>query len=128
MKAKKNRVRIIGLRLTPEEFDKLEGWRRQSTTPEISEFIRRALFGKPITMNQRNQSLDDFMAEMMRLRTELNAVGNNFNQAVKKLHQLENTGGVGAWTERYDRDQMELLEKMGSIKEKMNQISDEWLQ
>ena len=32
----------------------------------------------------RNQSLDDFMTEMMQLRSELNSIGNNFNQAVKK--------------------------------------------
>ena len=128
MKEKKNRTRLIGLRLTPEEFEKLERWRRQTTTPEISEFIRRVLFGKPITVQQRNQSLDDFMAEMMLLRTELNAIGNNINQAVKRLHQLKEAGAVGEWGERYDRDQIALLEKMGAIKDKMNQMADQWLQ
>jgi hypothetical protein len=128
MKEKKNRTRLIGLRLTPEEFEKVDRWRRQSTTPEISEFIRRVLFGKPITVQQRNQSLDDFMAEMMRLRTELNAIGNNFNQAVKRLHQLREANGAGEPLEQYERDQAALLEKVGAIKEKINQMADQWLQ
>jgi MobC-like protein len=127
MKDKKKRTRLIGLRLTSEEFDKLEGWRCQSTTSEISEFIRRVLFGKPITMQQRNQSLDDFMAEMIRLRTELSAIGNNFNQAVKRLHQIKEAGEVEAWAERYHRDQEQLLERVGAIKNKINEISDQWL-
>jgi hypothetical protein len=128
MKEKKNRTRLIGLRLTPEEFEKVDHWRRQSTTPEISEFIRRVLFGKPITVQQRNQSLDDFMAEMMRLRTELNAIGNNFNQAVKRLHQLREANGAVESVEQYDRGQTALLEKVGAIKEKINQMADQWLQ
>jgi len=128
MKEKKNRTRLIGLRLTPDEFEKIDGWRRKSTTSEISEFVRRVLFGKPITVHQRNQSLDDFMAELTQLRTELNAIGNNVNQAVKRLHQLRELSGVEAWIEQYDRQQADLLDKVGIIKDKMNQIADQWLQ
>jgi len=42
----------------------------------------------PIVTTYRNQSFDDYMAKMIRLRNELNGIGNNFNQAVKKLHTL----------------------------------------
>lgn len=128
MKDKRNRTRLVGLRLTEEEFNKLDGWRSQSTTPEISEFIRRVLFKKPIAVNQRNQSLDDFMAELMQLRTELNAIGNNFNQAVKRLHQMNEGKDVGEWAKRYDRDQIILLEKIGAIKDKIKEVASQWLQ
>ena len=127
-KEKANRSRFIGLRLTITEFDRLEEWRRQSTTTEISEFIRRVLFGKPITVHQRNRSLDDFMAEMMKLRTELNAIGNNFNQAVKRLHTLNERGEVSEWLKQVERDKQLLLEQASAIKERINQLSDQWLQ
>jgi hypothetical protein len=29
----------------------------------MSDYVRKVLLDKPITVNQRNQSLDDFMAE-----------------------------------------------------------------
>jgi MobC-like protein len=128
MSEKKNRTRLIGLRLTEEEYGKLDGWRSQSTTPDISEFIRRALFKKPITVHQRNQSLDDFMVELMQLRSELNAIGNNFNQAVKQLHQLKDVSRVGEWAERYAKDQEVLLERVGAIKDKIKEVASQWLQ
>src|ERR1700678_1533671 len=101
-KEKNNRSRLVGLRFTAEEFAKLDEWRRKSTSPEISEYIRRVLFGKPITVYQRNQSLDDVMAEMTRLRTELNAIGTNLNQIVKRLHLLRELEGMEEWTVSYD--------------------------
>jgi MobC-like protein len=126
-KEKSNRSRLVGLRFTAEEFTKLDERRRQTTTPEISEYIRRVLFGRPITVYQRNQSLDDFMTEMMRLRGELNAIGNNFNQTVKKLHLLKEVERVGEWAFEYERDYMALFLMIGQIKDKINQIADEWL-
>ena len=127
-KEKNNRSRLVGLRFTAEEFAKLDEWRRKSTTPEISEYIRRVVFGKPITVYQRNQSLDDVMAEMTRLRTELNAIGTNLNQIVKRLHLLRELEGMEEWTVSYDRDANLLLKVITNIKEKINQIADQWLQ
>jgi len=127
MKEKSHRNRVVGLRFTPQEFERLDGWRKQSTTPELSEFIRRALFHKPITFQQRNQSLDDFMAEMMQLRTELNAIGNNFNQAVKKLHTLDRLSEFHEWVTLYHSDHQRFLELTVTIKDQINKIADEWL-
>lgn len=92
-----NRTRIIGLRLTSKEYELIEKKFRQSTANKLSEFVRHVLFNKPITVYQRNQSLDDFMAEMIRLRNELNSLGNNFNQAVKKLHTLQQIPEFKSW-------------------------------
>ncbi len=73
------RTRIIGLRLTSEEYEQIEKKCKNSNAGKLSEYVRRVLFNKPLTVYQRNQSLDDFMTEMMQLRSELNGIGNNFN-------------------------------------------------
>ena len=127
-KERTNRSRLVGVRFTPQEFQRLEEWRAKSTTNETSELVRRIIFQKPITFYQRNQSLDDFMAEMIHLRTELNAVGNNFNQAVKKLHTLTQIREFQQWVQQYEQDKQLLLEKVGAIKDRVNQLSDQWLQ
>lgn len=54
----------------------------------MSTWARQALLNKTIVTVTRNQSEDDMMAEIIRLRNELNAIGKNFNQAVKKLNTL----------------------------------------
>ncbi len=98
MKEKKlSRNRIIGLRLTSEEYQQLQTKCKSTTCKKLSEYVRHIIFNKPITVLQRNQSLDDFMAEMIGLRNELNSAGNNFNQAVKKLHTLHQIPDFKNW-------------------------------
>jgi len=85
---KNNRSRWLHIRLTQAEHDMINKKFSNSSCRKLSEYARRILLDKPIIVNHRNQSLDDFMTEMIRLRNELNAIGNNFNQTVKKLHTL----------------------------------------
>ncbi len=125
---KENRSIIIGLRFTQKEYDSLKTKSAQTTTPQISAFIRKIIFNKQITVKQRNQSLDDCMAELMLLRTELNRIGNNFNQAVKKLHTLIQVYEFRDWITTYEKDKILLFNKIESIESKVASISDQWLQ
>jgi hypothetical protein len=127
---KKNilRSRIIGLRLTPKEYQQIEKQLSNSTAKKMSDYVRHVLFDKPITVYQRNKSLDDFMTEMILLRNELNGVGNNFNQAVKKLHTLQQIPEFRAWIMSYELEKKMLLNKVDEIKNRINKIADEWLQ
>ncbi len=122
------RKRIIGLRLTLKEYEQIEKQCRKSTANKISEYVRHILFNKPITVYQRNKSLDDFMAEMVLLRNELNGIGNNFNQAVKKLHTLQQISEFKSWIITYELEKKILFNKIDEIKNRINKIADEWLQ
>jgi len=123
-----NRTRIIGLRLTPQEYAKIEKKWRASTCRKLSEYVRRSLFEKPIVTTYRNRSLDDFMAEMIRLRGELNAVGNNFNQAVKKLHTLHQISEFKSWLIAYEVEKKTLFNKVDEVKNRIQKMSETWLQ
>ncbi len=125
---KNNRTRFVGLRFTPDEYDKIEQRRQTTTTKHVSEYIRRVLLNRELTVGIRNKSLDDFMAEMILLRVELNHIGTNFNQAVKKLNTLSHITEFKTWLSQHENDKQNLLNKINSIKEKINQISDQWLQ
>ena len=85
---KSNRTRIIGLRLTPEEFAKIEKKWQQSTCAKLSDYVRQRLFDKAIIKTYRNLSMDEIMAEMSLLRTELNRIGNNINQIARKANEI----------------------------------------
>jgi hypothetical protein len=122
------RTRIIGLRLTLKEYHQIEKNFHSSTAGKMSDYVRSVLFDKPITIYQRNQSLDDFMAEMILLRNELSSIGNNFNQAVKKLHTLQQIAEFKAWIITYDLEKKMLFNKVDEIKNRINKIADEWLQ
>jgi len=123
-----NRSRIIGLRLTPKEYEQIEKKWKASTCRKLSDFVRKRLFEKPIVTTYRNQSLDDFMAEAMRLRNELNGIGNNFNQAVKKLHTLHQIAEFRSWIITYELEKKTLLNKVEEVKNHIQKIAEKWLQ
>ena len=125
---KKNMSKRIYLRLTEEDFKTIYKKFSATTCRNLSEYARRILFGKTITVNNRNQSLDDFMTEMIKLRNELNAIGNNLNQSVKKLHTLDQISDIKNWLNWRETTTKKLFDKIDEIKNKINQISDIWLQ
>ncbi|MBN9484559.1 plasmid mobilization relaxosome protein MobC [Terrimonas sp.] len=123
-----NRTRIIGLRLTPDEYAKIEKKWKASTCRKLSDYVRRSLFDKPVVTTYRNSSQDDLMAELTRLRSELNAVGNNFNQAVKKLHTLSQIAEFKSWLIAYEVEKNILSSKVDEVRINVKKILEIWLQ
>jgi hypothetical protein len=123
-----NRIKWLHLRLKPEEYQKIHKRFSKSTCRKLSEYARKNLLNEPLTMNYRNQSLDEFMLEMIHLRRELNALGNNFNQAVKKLHTLQQIPEFKAWILSYEQEKKILFNKVEEIKMYIQKISEKWLQ
>jgi hypothetical protein len=129
MKEKKSgRTRIVTFRLIPGEYSRLETTWKKTTIKDLSEYLRRLIFNKPVTRYVRNQSLDEFMAEMVLLRKELNAIGINFNQAVHRLHTLDHVPQMQLWLKEFEQDKDMLSGKVEEIKNRINLISDQWLQ
>jgi MobC-like protein len=128
MKEKVNRTKVLQVRFSPDEFDTIHKRFSKTTCRKISEYSRKILLGKPITVYNRNQSLDEFMAEMIQLRKELNYIGHNFNQAVRKLHTLEACAQYRSWIIFQESRQKQLLDMVSAIQQKISKISDQWLQ
>jgi hypothetical protein len=128
MKEQNNRTKWLHLRLTPDEYQKIMKEFNKSTCRKISDYARKNLLHKPIVNTYRNQSLDDFMAEMIRLRGELNAIGNNFNQAVKKLHTLNQIAEFKHWLISYELEKKILFNKVDEIKKHIQKFAESWLQ
>ncbi|WP_312351970.1 plasmid mobilization protein [Sphingobacterium multivorum] len=122
------RTRIIGLRLTPAEYAKIEKNWKQSTCRKLSEYVRRRVFDRPLVTRYRNSSADDLIAEMARLRTELNHIGNNFNQAVKRLHTLRQIEEFRSWLVAYEVEKKTLFSKIDEVKRHAQKIAETWLQ
>jgi hypothetical protein len=123
-----NRTRIIGLRLTPAEYAKIERKWKMSNCRKLSDYVRHNLFEKPVTSYYRNQSLDEFMAEMVLLRNELNHIGNNFNQAIKRLHSLNQIAEFKSWLIVWEVEKKTLFNKVDEIKKHIQKIAESWLQ
>jgi hypothetical protein len=128
MNEKINKTRILQARFTPAEYEKVQKKFSKTTCRKLSDYVRKALLDKPVTVNLRNQSLDDFMTEVIKLRSELNAIGNNYNQLVKRLHLLQEVSEIKSWLIYHESARTILFGKMDEIKSKINSIDDKWLQ
>lgn len=121
-------TRKITIRLKPHEFAKLEAAQKATTCSKLSEYVRLVVLSKPVTITYRNQAADDFLKEMIQLKNELNAIGNNFNQSVHKLHTLDTIPEIKVWAKLNETTKQTLLEKIEQIRIRMNQIHQSWLQ
>jgi hypothetical protein len=129
MSEQKNiRNKWLHLRLSEAEYKKIQNGFSKSTKRKISDYVRSILLNKPITVYTRSKSLDDFISEMILLRSELNFIGNNFNQSVKRLHTLDEISEIKAWAILNEKNKEIFIKKVDEIKGKINQISDKWLQ
>ncbi len=125
---KSNLTRKVTVRFKAEEYNKVNVSFKATTKKKLSEYIRYVLLGKPVTVYTRDQSVDELMAELVRLRKELSAIGSNFNQLVKRLHTASHFQEIKTLALQTESDQKKFLEKTNEINLKIAEMSDKWWQ
>jgi hypothetical protein len=116
----------ISFRVKPEEYDKIHQLLNNTTHRKLSEYARKVLLNKPVTVKYKNESADVIMTAMIQLKNELNPIGNNINQAVKKLHTLNQISEFKIWLIMHEPDIKNGLQKIEEIKAKLIQIYEQW--
>ena len=122
-----NRSRIIGIRLTPQEYAVISSRFKATTSRKLSDYLRHVLLNGSVTIRTRDQSLDDFMALLIDLRKEFNAAGNNLNQSVKKLHSFRDNKELLPWIIAHEVHVKAIFKNTDEIKGRINQFADLWL-
>lgn len=126
--SREKRTRKVTVRFTPTEYKKIEEKLKNSTSSELSHYVRNVLLHKPVVIKYRNESLDHFMEEFIALRQALNAIGNNYNQAVKKLHILKQVPEFRQWIGANETAHQQFFQKLNHIEQRIEKISGQWLQ
>ena len=122
------RKHFVKTRMNDDELNRVVKFQRQTTEKDVSSYLRKVALQQPVVVAYRNKSADDFLKDMVGLKKELNGIGNNFNQAVHKLHLLEKIPEFRSWLAQYDGLQKKLLEKVEEIRLRMNQVYEQWSQ
>ena len=122
------RRKMVVVRMNETEFNQLEKLQQKTTDKDVSSYLRKVALQKPVTVKYRNESADDFLLDMLGLKKELNAIGNNFNQAVHKLHLLDKIPEFRTWIQQYDGLHKTFIGKIEQINLKVNELYEQWLQ
>ncbi|MGX5690253.1 plasmid mobilization protein [Arcticibacter tournemirensis] len=127
-KEDEKRSRIFLLRLKPKEFDTVNNDFKRTRFRSLSEYTRSMLLEKSITVLHRDAAMDEILEELILLRKEINFIGNNFNQAVRKLNSVSGMPEAKIWQSMLEvlRDQLE--PSIRQIKDRINNYSDIWSQ
>lgn len=128
MTSNANHSGYLNVRMRKEERMRLQEDYQRSTCRSVSEYVRHVLFAKRIVYTTRNQSLDDAVAELSRLRTEVNAIGKNINQAVKILHVATTAAERKYATDVLDKHLQQFSQAQRGLQQHINQIAGVWLQ
>ena len=130
MRKKESEVRkkMVVVRLNVAEDQLLQKFLKQTTEKTVSNYLRKLALQKPVTVKYRSVSADDFLRDMLELKKELSAIGNNYNQAVKKLHILEKIPEFRSWILLHEKDHLAFLTKVAQIQARLQQLYEQWLQ
>ena len=118
----------IHLRVTKAEYETINAFYKQTASRKFSEYIRDVLLKQPVIVKHRNASADEFLSVALQLKKELSAIGNNYNQAVRKLNMLVHQSDAVSWVKQYDQLSKSVLLKLGEISFNMDKIYQQWLQ
>jgi ribosomal protein L29 len=123
-----NRSKWIKVRLKPSEEELLNKRFKKTTFQNLSEFGRAMILGKPVTVIHRDKSMDEVLEELALLRRELNAIGNNLNQAVRNINSAHGFPDTRLWMNLLTLINGKVEPSISEIKERMTKYSDIWSQ
>jgi len=126
MKKESKKNKWLHVRLNQQEFDQLQVQFKATTCRKLSDFTRRKLLGQLLVGTYRNSSLDNLTEELAELKTGLLAAGNNFNQAVKKLHTLSKIKEFEHWLIGYEIDRRALLRQVEKVSDLISKAAEKW--
>lgn len=62
------------------------------------------------------------------LNRELNAIGNNFNQLVRKVNTTSQTSEIKGLLLLFESQKKTMFSKIDEVKEQLQQLAEKWLQ
>lgn len=120
------RSEVLTIRLTPDEYQQLERLAANTINSGLSDYCRRVLLQQPVNILCRNQSLDDFLADMLLLRKDLRQIGNQFSQAVHRLQTLKGNTELQHWLLLNEQDKNRLFQLIDKISTQLNAAHRIW--
>ena len=117
----------ISFRVKPSEYETIQRHFSKSAHRKLSEYARNVLLQKPVHIRVRNESADALLNEMLQVKKELSAIGNNYNQAISKLYTLNHIDEVKSWLMLYDKLQQKFTLLCENIFQRMSEIHRQWL-
>lgn len=67
-------TRFLSIRLSTEEFDEVYQHLQQSTCRSLTEYVKKVLTQKPVTVKVRDQTREDVLQQLIMIKSRLEAL------------------------------------------------------
>ncbi|SKC18705.1 hypothetical protein [Dyadobacter psychrophilus] len=119
------RSKKLTLCLNKGEYHFLLDGFQKTTCRNLGEYIRKMVLSKPLKVNVRNQSLDELMGELIKLRIDLNRVADNFEISFRAQGSSDQAVGT---RQELSAEHTKMLSLVEQIKDQITQGAKKWLQ
>ncbi len=86
MKEENKRNKWLHVRLTLQEYEKIQTAFGQTVHESLSDYTRKLLLKKPVIGRYKDTGMQELLAELTSLRRDLHGIATNYNQLVKKIN------------------------------------------
>lgn len=104
MKVNTTPKRFLSVRMTSEELEEVYQHSKSSTCRSLTEYVKKVLTKKPVTVKVRNQSQDDLLAAMIGIKDRLDQLAEQAR----------------------DKNESELLREIADIRNLTRQTFEKW--
>lgn len=119
---------LVWTRINTAHYERLQKLLAQSHHKTMSELLRNMICNLKVTILTRDESIDVVMEEITRIRTALNGIGNNINQATRQIHQTADKSKVMMIGMEL-KEEVRLVEvQLKELFPMMSKLARKWLQ
>jgi hypothetical protein len=119
--------RAVIARISTEKYEELKRLLATSRLRTMSELLRHILENRKVIVEHYDNTFDKVMAELSKIRKEINAIGVNINQVTRKFHAQQ-------WPEAMLAGALEIVKLYQQTDEKVSvlftiieNLSHKWL-
>jgi len=118
----------IIVRLTENQFSKLEKIRLESDIKTIGEVVRKILTNRPIKLLHKDISMNQPMEEMALIRKEIKSIGVNINQQTHRFHISQNDTERSFHAIKTSETYNTMEPKIDRLLAIISKLAEKWLQ
>lgn len=118
----------IIVRLTENQFKKLDKVRRESDIKTIGEVVRKILTNRPIKLLHKDISMNQPMEEMALIRKEIKSIGVNINQQTHRFHISQSDTERSFHAIKTSETYKSMEPKIDRLLSIISKLAEKWLQ
>ena len=78
----KEAKRFLSVRLSADELQEVYNHQHESTCRSLTEYVKKVLIGKPVTMKVRDESKEDTLEQLIAIKNRLDTLADKAEQSL----------------------------------------------